>query len=51
MENRICNILGIKYPIIQAAMNWMAGLWKSWQWVVTLEQKLKKRNILNMLTR
>lgn len=22
-NNRICNILGIKYPIVQAAMNWI----------------------------
>ncbi len=24
-ENRLCNLLGIKYPIIQAPMNWITG--------------------------
>jgi enoyl-[acyl-carrier protein] reductase II len=25
MHNRICNLLGIRYPIIQAPMNWVSG--------------------------
>jgi NAD(P)H-dependent flavin oxidoreductase YrpB (nitropropane dioxygenase family) len=25
MENRICRLLGIRYPIIQAPMNWVSG--------------------------
>jgi enoyl-[acyl-carrier protein] reductase II len=24
-KNRICELLGIKYPIIQAPMNWVSG--------------------------
>ena len=24
-ENRICGLLGIRYPIIQAPMNWVSG--------------------------
>ena len=24
-KNRICEILGIRYPIIQAPMNWVSG--------------------------
>ena len=24
-ENRICELLGIRYPIIQAPMNWVSG--------------------------
>ncbi|MBR9987809.1 MAG: nitronate monooxygenase [Desulfosarcina sp.] len=24
-QNRICELLGIKYPIIQAPMNWVSG--------------------------
>jgi len=25
MQNRICSLLGIRYPIIQAPMNWVSG--------------------------
>ena len=24
-QNRICSLLGIRYPIIQAPMNWVSG--------------------------
>ncbi len=24
-RNRICKLLGIKYPIVQAPMNWVSG--------------------------